>query len=154
MGQQAIALVHRQIRRAVQSPLITAAEGAGWAPATQLQWRGIQFDRDKLRLVQPPLPYISSEMAVDDVIVREIGPNPMFEGRGHLTMNIHTPGDAGEDANDVVLAWVAAAYPYSGNPSFDGITVNIDKMQHRGYGMDGPWLTGLVSVDWNIYRRS
>lgn len=156
MGDQAIILIHKQIRRAVSSPLVSGAEAAGWDISKQLQWSGIHFDRDRLR---PPaaasiLSYISTEIAVDDVTIREIGPNPLFSAVGHLTMNIHSDPLLGEDGNDAVLSWLGAAYPYTSTPSFDGISVNIDKMRHRGYGSDGPWLTGLVSVDWNIYRRS
>jgi len=146
----AIVAVQRSIRRALQARLNQSAIAAGLlispgVPA--IQWKGIAFERDNLAN------YISVEINVSDVIVHEIGRNPQVEGVGFITAVLHSPIMNGEDANDALLPIMTQAYPYAEPVSFGGVSVNIDKMQHRGYGSDGPWLTGLVSVDWNIYRR-
>lgn len=154
---QAILEVHRKIRRALQKPLYdqALAQGLLVAPGEPaLQWRGIPFDRTRLQLTTGAKPYISVEVGFDDVIVHEVGGNPMVEGAGHLTLNLHSAVEKGEDANDALLPIVVAAYPYGVPVSFEGLDVHVDRARHRGYGSDGPWLTGLVSVDWNIYRRS
>jgi hypothetical protein len=151
MNTQAILEAHRKIRRAVQAPLNAQALAAGLVtPAgnAAIQWRGIPFDRGGLDR------YISVEVGFDDLVVHEMGPNANMEGVGHLTLNLHSPIDKGEDGNDSLLPIIVAAYPYGVPVSFEGIDVHVDTAQHRGYGSDGPWLTGLVSVHWNIYRRS
>lgn len=153
----AILEVHKKIRRALQKPLYDQALAANLlisAGVPALQWRGIPFDRTLLQLANETKPYISVEIGFDDVIVHEVGQNPMVEGAGHITMNLHSAIDKGEDGNDALLPIVVAAYPYAVPVTFDGVEVHVDRARHRGYGSDGPWLTGLVSVDWNIYRRS
>lgn len=154
---QAIVSATRKIRRALQGPLHVQALAAGvliepGKPA--IQWKGIPFDRDVLVTGATTKPYISVEIGFGAVIIHEVGPTPMVEGTGYITMVFHSDITLGEDGNDKLLGIATAAYPYASTPSFDGLAVHIDKMQHRGYGSDGPWLTGLVSVDWNIYRRS
>ena len=146
MAGQAIIEVQRKIRRALQSPLNAQALAA--SPSVPIKWTGIPFDRDAMSN------YIDVQIGFGAVIVHEIGPNPLVEGTGFVTMVLHSPIDRGEDGNDKLLGIATAAYPLYSTPAFEGISVFVDKMQHRGYGSDGPWLTGLVSVDWNIYRRS
>jgi hypothetical protein len=148
--------VQRKIRRAVQIPLYNAAVSAGLvndANEPLIQWGGAAFahyDTDGA-----PIPaYLAVEVGFGDVVVHEIGGNPMVEGNGRVTINIHTPMPLGEDGNDALLGIIAAAYPYGSEATFEGLTVNIDKTDPRGYGSDGPWKTGLYSVHWNIYRRS
>lgn len=143
---QAIVEVTRSIRRALQGPL--SDQAAAFAPAVPIQWKGIPFDRTGL------VNYIAVEIGFGAVLVHTVGPNPLVEGAGYVTMVLHSPIDEGEDGNDKLLGIATAAYPYAQPVTFEGISVNIDKMQHRGYGSDGPWLTGLVSVDWNIYRST
>lgn len=148
---QAIVLIKKQIRRALQGALEAAAISAGLVDdggSPLIQWKGIPFDREGLDN------YLAVEIAFASVVVHEIGPHPMVEANGHVTVNCHSPLNMGEDANDALAGIVAAAYPYASTPSFGGVSVNIDKMDPGSYGSDGPWLTGLVSVDWNIYRRS
>lgn len=144
---QAIVEVQRSLRRALQAPLKTQADAYSGG-AIPIQWQGIPFERVGMAN------YISAQIGSGGVIVREIGPTPMCEGTGFVTMVFHSPIDDGEDGNDKLLGIATAAYPYASTPSFGGVSVFIDKMEHRGYGSDGPWLTGLVSVDWSIYRRS
>lgn len=144
---QAILEVHRKIRRALQAPLDAAAAAYASGPVP-VQWKGIPFERAGLQH------YLSVEIGMGPVIVHEIGSRPMMEGSGHVTIVIRSPIDKGEDANDKLLGIVTTAYPYGSTPTFEGLAVHIDKAGHRGYGEDGPWLTGLVSVDWNLYRRS
>lgn len=155
----AIVLIQQKIRRALQLPLYDATVAAGIVSADNepyIQWKGIPFERDPLVAgVRVNIEnYLAVEFSMSDVVIHEVGRNPMVEAKGHVTVNCHSPIDQGEDANDALARIVAAAYPYASTPSFEGISVFIDKMVPGGYGSDGPWLTGLVSVDWNIYRRS
>lgn len=148
---QAIADIKKQIRRAIQIPLYNAVIAAGYVDGGGnpfIKWKGVPFERDNL------LNYFDVEISFSDVVIHEIGPNPMMEGKGVITVNCHSPLNLGEDGNDLLAAVVAAAYPYGPTPAFEGFAVNIDKMLPGSYGIDGPWLTGLVSVDWNIYRRT
>lgn len=148
---QAIADIQKQIRRALQIPLYNAVVAAGYVDPDGnpfIKWKGIPFERDGLQN------YFDVEIAFSDVVIHEIGPNPLMEGKGHVTVNCHSPLDHGEDGNDKLSAVVAAAYPYGSTPAFGGFAVNIDRMLPASYASDGPWLTGLVSVDWNIYRRT
>lgn len=143
----AIVEVHRKIRRALQDPLKDAAAAFSEGPV-DVQWRGIPFERvGKQR-------FLAVEVGFGPVIIHEVGPNPQMEGSGHVTIAIRSPVGSGEDANDRLLGIITAAYPYNSTPSFEGVSVFIDKMEHRGYGKDGAWLTGLVAVHWSIYRRS
>lgn len=146
-----IIAVQRKIRRALQLPLYAAAVAAGLVNADGeplIQWNGVPFDRRGLPK------YISVEIGFGAVIIHEIGPNPQVEGRGHVTMNLHSPIDEGEDSNDALLGIVVTAYPYNSNPSFEGVSVHVDKTEPRGYGRDEPWLTGLYATSWDIYRRN
>lgn len=138
--------VQRSIRRSLQAPLKTAADAHN--PKVPLQWPGVTFDRKGRPF------FMAVELGFGPVIIHEIGRNPLFEGSGHVSIVVRTPIDQGEDGNDSLLGIITAAYPYGSSPSFDGVTVFVDKMEHRGYGVDGPWLTGLVAVHWNIYRRT
>lgn len=143
--------VHKDIRRALQAPLFNAAVAAKYVDDLDvplIQWKGLPFDTNN----RPS--WMAVEMIFADVIVHEVGPDPMIEGPGAVNIVIRSPLNLGEDGNDALLGIIDTAYPYASTPSFGGVVVNIDKSQHRGYGSDGPWLTGQVSVDWNIYRRS
>lgn len=137
--------VHRKIRRAVEIPLYNAAAAA--LPPVPIQWKGISFTRTG------KTHFISVDIGLGEVVVHEIGPNPMMEGPGYVTCILHSPIGMGQDGNDALLPIVTTAYPYNSNPAFEGVAVHVDKMQHRGYGEDGAWMTSVVTVDWNIYRR-
>lgn len=140
----AIVMVKKEIRRALQKPINDAMQAEGFEDC--IQWPGIPFER-----AEKPH-YIATEINWGDVRVLEIGKFPRFEGRGGMTFNLHSPLDAGEDGNDALARIVASAYPYASTPSFDGVTVNVDKMKSGGYGSDGGWFTGLITVDWLVYR--
>lgn len=145
-----IIAIQRSIRRALQKQLYNAVEAFPLVDedgAPLLQWAGVHFERVNRTH------FIAAEFAFSHVEVLEIGPNPMVEANGHITMNLHSPLDEGADGNDALLGIIEAAYPYASTPSFEGVTVNIDKTEPRGYGNDGPWMTGLYSTRWNIYRR-
>lgn len=139
--------IQRSIRRALQKPINDAAAAFSEGPVA-IQWKGIPFDRvGRTR-------FLAVEIGMGPVVIHEVGPNPMVEGSGHVTIVIRTHLEKGEDANDALLSIVTAAYPYNSHPTYGAVSVNIDKMEHRGYGIDGPWMTGVCVVHWNIYRRN
>lgn len=141
----------RKIRRALQAPLYNAVLAAGYKLPGQeepaIQWKGVPFSKEGLAV------YFAAEIAIADVLVHEIGPNPMVEARGHVTINVHSPLDEAEDANDAAALAIAEAYPYGATPSFDGLSVNIDKIEPGVYGRDGVWMTSLVVVHWSVFKR-
>jgi hypothetical protein len=142
--------IHRDIRRALQLPLYNSAVVEGLVNLDGeplIEWQGIPFDRREL------LSFLSFEIGYGPILVHEIGPAPMIEGSGYLSIVIRTPIAEGEDANDALLGIIHAAYPYATTVPFGAAAVHVDKTEHRGYGSDGPWKTGLVVVNWNIYRR-
>lgn len=150
MGGQAILLVKKEIRRALQIPLIDACEAQN--PAIPIQWGGIPMD-EVAEAAKPKGGWISVEINWGDVQVLEIGPNPRFQGNGGMTLVIRTPVASGEDANDAVTKIVASAYPYGAPLVFEGVTVHIDKMQPGAYGNDGAWFTSEGTINWTCYRR-
>lgn len=152
---QAIAVVQRKIRRAAQIPLYNAAVSAGLVNGDGeplIQWGSLPFDHSPDG--SPLRAFLAVEIGYSNVVVHEIGENPLVEGSGRVTINIHSPMDEGDDGNDALLGIITAAYPYGSTPSFEGIEINIDTINARGYGNDGPWRTGLYTVTWNIYRRN
>jgi len=101
---QAIAEIKKQIRRALQIPLYNAVVAAGFVDGGGnpfIKWKGVPFERDELTH------YFDVEIAFSDVVVHEIGPHPMLEGKGHVTVNCHSPLDHGEDGNDALAGRAA-----------------------------------------------
>lgn len=143
----AIAEVRKEIRRALEAPFNTLC--AAQDPQIPIQWVGIPVDRNQ----SPPPRYFSVEINWGSVSVLEIGPTPRFRGNGGLTIITRTPSNGGSDQNDTLSALISTAYPYGSTVNFNGITVYIDKITPGAYGIDGAWLTGMTTVDWEVFRR-
>lgn len=137
--------VKKSIRRAIQIPLQNAANAQ--SPPLPVQWTGAGLDR-------PSAPnYFAAEVGFSAVEITEIGPNPRFQANGVLTVVCWSELKLREDGNDALARIAATAYPYASTLVFDGVTVHVDKMSPGGYGIDGAWMTGLLTVDWTVYRR-
>lgn len=141
----AIAEVKFQIRRALQIPLEQVCN----AQPTKIPvlWPGTTIDRQKNSV------YVKQSISWGDVKVLEIGKTPRFQANGGYNIVVCSKEAFGEDLNDQVAGIIAAGYPYGEPLTFDGISVIVDKIRPGAYGNDGPWITGMIIVDWYIFRR-
>lgn len=142
-----IILVKKEIRRSLESVIETVC--GAQVPKIPVQFFGTSLDRNGLKkFVKVGLP------TYGDVKVLEVGTNPRFQGKGGLTLNVYTPNTMPPDENDDISRIIGQAFPYSQPLVRDGVSVIIDKIRPGAYGVDGAWITGLMTIDWTVYRRS
>lgn len=137
--------VKREIRRALYAPLQAAVQATQYKD--RIWWPGLPFDLAAGKV------YFQPGVTWGDVIVREMGPNPRFEGDGSIFVKLAAEPKKGEDATDALGRIVAQAYPYGVPLVFEGVTVHVDKQRPGGYGVYGAWGVSMMFIDWTVYRR-